>query len=356
MNCRIIALAGVAVLSLIGPATASNTTGWYLGLGAGWDNLDNIKGRLVPNGGGPALLAGKLGVNDSALVTGAIGYRSISRLRLEAEIGYTPHDISRVGYGGHVDILSFMGNLAYDYPLSDRWDFTFGGGVGVGLDDVSVRTPAPSFTYANGNHTNFMWQLMAGFNYSLNDEADLYLQYHYRSMDTNSNYATSLAGYHAELANSNENAVMAGLRWYLEPPAPPPPAPPPPPPPPAPPPPPPPPPVKTYIVFFDFNKSNLTAEAQSVVTEAVKTAKEHGFVKVLITGHTDTVGSHSYNQGLSERRAGAVKDEMIRQGVDGAGIATAGKSFDDPLVATGPGVREPQNRRAVIELGAGSGM
>jgi hypothetical protein len=35
---------------------------------------------------------------------------------------------------------------------------------------------------------------------------------------------------------------------------------------------------------------------------------------------------------------------------------TAGKSFDEPLVPTGPGVREPQNRRAVIELDAGSGM
>jgi len=113
--------------------------------------------------------------------------------------------------------------------------------------------------------------------------------------------------------------------------------------------------VKTYVVFFDFNKSNLTDEAEAIVTKAVKTAKENNFVKVLITGHTDTVGSHSYNQALSERRAQSVKDEMVRQGMDGDGIDTVGKSFDDPLVPTGPGVREPQNRRAVIELGSGSG-
>ena len=351
MKCRIIALAGIAVVALMGPAAASNTTGWYLGLGAGWDNLDSIKGKLVPNGGGPALLAGKFGVDDSALVTGAIGYRFASRVRLEAEAGYGPHDIRGAGYRGHADILSFMANVAYDYQLSDRWDFMFGGGAGVGIDDVSIRTPAPSFIYASGNNSNFMWQAMAGFNYSIDDEVDLYLDYRYRSLDPTNRYATSLAGYHADLDNSNENVVTAGLRWYLEPPAPPPPPPPPPPQPP----PPPPPPVTTYIVFFDFNKSNLTAEAQSVVTEAVKTAKEHGFVKVMITGHTDTVGSHSYNQALSERRAGAVKDEMVRQGMDAAGIATLGKSFDDPLVPTGPGVREPQNRRAVIELGAGSG-
>jgi hypothetical protein len=59
------------------------------------------------------------------------------------------------------------------------------------------------------------------------------------------------------------------------------------------------PPVKTFIVFFDFDKSNLTEKAQEVVAEAVKAAKANGFVKVMVTGHTDTVGSDTYNQALS---------------------------------------------------------
>jgi hypothetical protein len=42
---------------------------------------------------------------------------------------------------------------------------------------------------------------------------------------------------------------------------------------------------------------------------------------------------------------------MVREGLDGGGIEIVGKSFHDPLVPTGPGVREPQNRRAVIDLG-----
>jgi outer membrane protein OmpA-like peptidoglycan-associated protein len=71
---------------------------------------------------------------------------------------------------------------------------------------------------------------------------------------------------------------------------------------------------------------------------------------VLVTGHTDTVGSDSYNQGLSERRANAVKSQMVQDGMADNAIAIEGKSFHDPLVATGPGVREPQNRRAVIDL------
>jgi|SRR5579862_6963124 len=112
-----------------------------------------------------------------------------------------------------------------------------------------------------------------------------------------------------------------------------------------------PPAVKTFIVFFDFDKSNLTDKAQEVVAEAVRVAKANGFVKVLVTGHTDTVGSDSYNQALSVRRAESVKDEMTRLGLDSAGIEVVGRSFHDPLVPTGPGVREPQNRRAVIDLG-----
>jgi outer membrane protein OmpA-like peptidoglycan-associated protein len=115
--------------------------------------------------------------------------------------------------------------------------------------------------------------------------------------------------------------------------------------------PPPPPAIREFIVFFDFDKSNLTPEAMQVVGAAVTTAKESGMARILVTGHTDTVGSQRYNQALSERRAATVKAEMVRLGMLDTGIRVAGKSFSEPLVPTGPGVREPQNRRAVIDLG-----
>ena len=120
---------------------------------------------------------------------------------------------------------------------------------------------------------------------------------------------------------------------------------------PPPPPPPPPPPAKTYIVFFDFDKSDLTAEAQSTVTQAVSAAKTLGSVRIMVTGHTDTMGTDKYNQALSVRRATTVKEEMVRQGLGADAIAIEGKSFHDPMVPTGPNVREPKNRRAVIDLG-----
>ncbi|HEX3484304.1 MAG TPA: OmpA family protein [Micropepsaceae bacterium] len=135
-----------------------------------------------------------------------------------------------------------------------------------------------------------------------------------------------------------------------------------PPPPPAPPavaeaapaPPPPPAPVATvrnFVVFFDFDKYNLTPEAREVVASAVNAAKTSGTAHITVTGHTDTVGSQRYNQRLSERRAASVKSEMVKLGMNDAEITTIGKSFNEPLVPTGPGVREPQNRRAMIDLG-----
>ena len=82
----------------------------------------------------------------------------------------------------------------------------------------------------------------------------------------------------------------------------------------------PPPPPATYIVFFDFNKANLTAEAQGVVAEAANAYRSTGKVHVKVVGHTDTVGSSSYNQKLSERRAATVKAEMVRLGIGLYGV------------------------------------
>jgi outer membrane protein OmpA-like peptidoglycan-associated protein len=113
---------------------------------------------------------------------------------------------------------------------------------------------------------------------------------------------------------------------------------------------PPPPPIRMFVVFFDFDKYDLTEQAEDIVREAVVAARRQP-VRVMITGHTDTVGSREYNQRLSERRASAVKSAMIRGGIPADEISSVGRNFADPLVPTGPNIREPQNRRAVIDLG-----
>ncbi|HSM95420.1 MAG TPA: OmpA family protein [Rhizomicrobium sp.] len=345
MRLRTFMLAGAAAL-LVSPAFAGD--GWYIGLGAGWDHLRDPK--VVGDG-----LDGKLNTKDSAIVAGAVGYKFASPFRIEFEGAWARHstgDFTTGGFtlpsSGHAEVRSAMINGLYDVRLMPRVRLSIGAGAGIGSDRIKFENPFGPGHFSTSSGTKFMWQGIGGLTYEASRNLDLYVDYHYRSLMANSN--NNIA---APLKNHDltEHVVMAGFRWYpdagqervayQEPPAPPPP----------PPPPPPPAPVKTFIVFFDFNKSNLTPEAVSVVGEAVKAAQQSQAVRILVTGHTDTVGSDSYNQALSERRATAVKSQMVADGLRAEEITTTGKSFHDPLVPTGPNVREPQNRRAVIDLG-----
>ena len=174
-------------------------------------------------------------------------------------------------------------------------------------------------------------------------------------------FADPLTGRNLNVGSAPNPTPQARVMFgAVIPPAPPPPAPPPPAPPPVVQPPPPPlaqaappprPAVRMFVVFFDFDKYNLTEQAETIVREAAAEARRQPGVRVMVTGHTDTVGSRAYNQALSERRAQAVKTAMVRAGLDPNEISTVGRNFSDPLVPTGPGIREPQNRRAVIDIG-----
>lgn len=105
-----------------------------------------------------------------------------------------------------------------------------------------------------------------------------------------------------------------------------------------------------FIVYFGFNRSNLTDQARGVIDEVVATYSSMGASAVSIVGHTDTVGSVQYNQGLSERRANRVAQALVDLGVPGGQIATAGRSELEPARPTADNVREQLNRRATINL------
>jgi len=120
-----------------------------------------------------------------------------------------------------------------------------------------------------------------------------------------------------------------------------------------PPPPPPPPPAavpQSFMVFFDWDRFSLSQQAMQTIGQAAAAFKSRGSARVTATGHTDTSGPASYNMALSLRRANAVKNELVRQGVPADAIAVVGKGESNPLVATGDGVREPQNRRVEIVM------
>jgi iron complex outermembrane receptor protein len=111
--------------------------------------------------------------------------------------------------------------------------------------------------------------------------------------------------------------------------------------------------ARSYMVFFDFNKSDLTPEAVTVVDQAAKNAGPAKATTLTVTGHTDTVGSDAYNMRLSRRRAESVAAQLEKDGIAAAEIAIVAKGKHDLLVPTKDGVREPQNRRVTIVYDGG---
>ena len=112
---------------------------------------------------------------------------------------------------------------------------------------------------------------------------------------------------------------------------------------------------KSYLVFFDFNKSDLTPQAQAIVDQAAHNAAPAKVTQLTVTGHTDTVGSDAYNMRLSRRRAESVAAQLEKDGVPSSEIGIVAKGKRDLLVPTVDGVREPQNRRVQIVYSDGAG-
>lgn len=87
--------------------------------------------------------------------------------------------------------------------------------------------------------------------------------------------------------------------------------------------------------LFDFDKSVVRADGkQKLNDEVVGKMKQYPQVEVvLVTGHADRIGKDSYNQKLSERRAAAVKNYLVSQGIDAGRIETAAKGESEPVVS-----------------------
>ena len=112
---------------------------------------------------------------------------------------------------------------------------------------------------------------------------------------------------------------------------------------------------RSYLVFFDFNKSDLTGEATQIVDQAASNAGPAKVTQLTVTGHTDTAGSDAYNMRLSRRRAESVAARLEKDGIPSSEIEIVAKGKRDLLVPTADGVREPQNRRVQIVYGGGAG-
>lgn len=320
----------------------------------------NDKGLYIGGAGGLNFLTEDSDLNSAEAeyedfdwaVSGVLGYALGNGLRFETEVGYRPNDVDNItgvaGGSGDVDVLNWMFNALYDL---DYWNLPVkpyvGGGIGIANVDFDGVTPVAGSTI-NDSDIGFAFQGIAGVSLDLTENLAATLDYrHLRvpNVSFRTNGGTSVDSDYAT------NQIMIGLRYTFG--APPKPAPAPAPvkqPAPAP---KPAPKVelqpKEFIVFFDFDQSTLTPEAQKIVNDAAAEARK-GYVRIKLAGHADRAGSSQYNVGLSQRRANAVEAELRRLGLSSTDIATEAKGEAEPLVPTADGVPEPQNRRVEIMM------
>jgi outer membrane protein OmpA-like peptidoglycan-associated protein len=408
MRNRFLLGVGVALAVMLGGAQAhaqwwptGSPRAWYIGPEGGWTSLNSNNSGTVsgvsftgPNGGTFTTPGTRNPQRDfdSGFNAGARGGVQWGPWRLEEEYSYRHNGLSSSGLtltgplgntfttaggrgSGQNNSHAIMTNVIYDFTVG--WPVSPHIGVGIGAVDVITSASINSFTLRNpigapivpatplsvapqtfggtllhGSGWRFGYQAIAGFRYDFSPSIAFDLDYRY--LGTTDQTITNSArfpfpggtggtnccvgtrftsSYHAQ------NIVASVTMKFGAPPAPPPPLPPAAPPPPV---------QKVFLVFFDWDKYNITAEGERIIELAAQQYKAGGSVKLQVTGYTDTTGSYAYNQRLSERRANAVATRLVALGVARSDMSVAGRSFNDLRVPTPPGVREPHNRRVEI--------
>jgi OmpA-OmpF porin, OOP family len=111
-----------------------------------------------------------------------------------------------------------------------------------------------------------------------------------------------------------------------------------------------PPPAQRYTVFFEAGGTTLTAASQNAMNEALEAARTRSGGEIVVTGHTDTVGTEAQNDELSRGRAEQVRQLFIAKGFPPARIEAVGRGQRELAVKTPANVDEPRNRRVTIEV------
>ena len=102
------------------------------------------------------------------------------------------------------------------------------------------------------------------------------------------------------------------------------------------------------VVYFDFDKYDLTAESRAVLLAHADKLKGAS-VAVRLEGHADERGSREYNMALGEKRANAVRDFLVTQGVNGSSLETVSFGEEQPAVVGSDDASWAQNRRVEVK-------
>jgi OOP family OmpA-OmpF porin len=324
---------------------------WYVGakIGGNWIDRDTNIAKFAPG----STVLGTVNYDDGYIGALQFGYGFSNGLRVEFEgadrynrvVGVSGYGRGRSVLRSYAAMINALYDMPVDFALTPYVDVRLKPYVGVGFGAATyapdhIRAdgmPYPS--YFGGSRTNFAYQGIAGVGYNISDNITITAEYRYlvrpgehpAGIRTDYQAQSGLFGIRYSFgAPAAERDLQA--RTYVPAPAavPAPPRP------------------RNYLVFFDFNKSDLTSDARNIVDKAAANAQSDHRTQLEVTGYTDTVGSEAYNMRLSRRRAESVSAELQTQGVPVGEIAIYAKGKHDLLVPTADGVREPQNRRVQI--------
>jgi len=109
-------------------------------------------------------------------------------------------------------------------------------------------------------------------------------------------------------------------------------------------------------ILFDFDKTALKDAAKTNVQSLAASLNQYPDTDIKVIGHTDSRGTESYNQGLSERRAAAVKAYAVSQGVPSSRLVTIGKGFAEPIADNETDAGRAANRRVEIVIVANDAL
>ncbi len=361
-----VALLVASVLTAPVAALAQPVTGPYISLGAGINYLIDQDFR----GGNDSAITSnrnKISTNTSGIASVAVGYGLGNGLRIElqgdwmanrVDVGVSTTSNYQQQYHGFVNGLYDFDGAMVGIPGLKPY---VGVGAGYGQSHFSnlnfAGTDAAgtsTYLHSTGTDGDFAVQAIVGVAFDIDAVPGLAVTAEYRFITT-----PTQRTYNAQLFDGPDfssvrlktegqynNAALVGVRYALFA------APPPPPPSPAAANAPPMPPemARTYLVFFDWDRADLTARARQIVAQAASASTHTQTTRIEVNGYTDLSGTAAYNQRLSVRRAESVESELVRDGVSRGEISIHGYGETKPLVQTAKGVREPQNRRVEIIL------
>jgi len=355
-------------------------TGIYVGAAGGFNIKTNPSvNNVVSNTPGLAVLNtpnASLSTSIGGAAVGTLGYGLGNGLRIEIEGDYRGNSFSNTNRNnirgntvssnasGSERLAGPMVNAVYDFNNVVPYVTPYLG-IGVGyqwahLQNFSVTGTSTLATLAANRPTvtsqstegAFAAQGIVGGAFNIPSVPGLALTAEYRILaltgtrDYNAGLTTTTDGITTtrfgkfQLGHDLNNTFLFGVRYNfgVTPP----------PPPPAPIAAPAPAPSRSYLVFFDWDKATLTDRARQIIKDAAENSTRVQYTRIEVNGYTDTSGTPQYNQKLSVRRAQAVAAELAKNGVPTSAITIQGFGDTHLLVATGPGVREPQNRRVEI--------